>query len=152
MYWSLTYYIELTWPLHNLLVFFYSMLGCMKTGSSIYHSLPLVDFHLIALSSPRHPNIFISLLGCMKTVFLILAPLNLPSTLINLSSFPYPRHPNILRMYGYFYDDTRVYLILEIAPRGELYKELRSQPNGRFTEERAAKYVKQLTDALMYVY
>ena len=34
------------------------------------------------------------------------------------------RHPNILRLYGYFYDDTRVYLILEFAPRGELYKEL----------------------------
>lgn len=29
------------------------------------------------------------------------------------------RHPNILRMYGYFHDDTRVYLILEYAPHGE---------------------------------
>lgn len=35
------------------------------------------------------------------------------------------RHPNILRLYGYFYDETRVYLILEFAPRGELYKTLR---------------------------
>ena len=35
------------------------------------------------------------------------------------------RHQNILRLYGYFYDATRVYLILEYAPRGELYKELR---------------------------
>jgi len=34
------------------------------------------------------------------------------------------RHPNILRLYGYFYDATRVYLILEYAARGELYKEL----------------------------
>jgi len=32
------------------------------------------------------------------------------------------RHPNILRLYAYFYDATRVYLILEYAPRGELYK------------------------------
>ena len=32
------------------------------------------------------------------------------------------RHPNILRLYGYFYDSTRVYLILEYAPKGELYK------------------------------
>lgn len=46
------------------------------------------------------------------------------------------RHPNILRMYGYFYDTTRVYLILEYAPRGELYKEL--QKEKRFTEERTA--------------
>ncbi|KAF8407120.1 hypothetical protein HHK36_006245 [Tetracentron sinense] len=34
------------------------------------------------------------------------------------------RHPNILRLYGYFYDQTRVYLILEYAAKGELYKEL----------------------------
>lgn len=28
------------------------------------------------------------------------------------------RHPNILRMYGYFHDESRVYLILEYAPKG----------------------------------
>lgn len=28
------------------------------------------------------------------------------------------RHPNILRMYGYFHDESRVYLILEYAPCG----------------------------------
>jgi len=46
------------------------------------------------------------------------------------------RHPNILRMYGYFYDDKRIYLILEYAPKGELYKELHNQPNKRFDEVR----------------
>ena len=34
------------------------------------------------------------------------------------------RHANILRLYGYFYDKSRIYLILEFAARGELYKEL----------------------------
>lgn len=29
------------------------------------------------------------------------------------------RHPNILRMYGYFHDESRVYLILEYAPKGK---------------------------------
>lgn len=29
------------------------------------------------------------------------------------------RHPNILRLYGYFHDDSRVYLILEYAPKGK---------------------------------
>ena len=48
----------------------------------------------------------------------------------------YFRHPHILRMYGYFYDDTRVYLILEYAPKGELYKEL--QKNVRFSDQRTA--------------
>ena len=46
------------------------------------------------------------------------------------------RHENILRMFGYFHDKTRVYLILEFAPRGELYKEL--QRCGRFDEKRTA--------------
>ncbi|XP_077982536.1 aurora kinase C-like [Glandiceps talaboti] len=58
------------------------------------------------------------------------------------------RHSNILRMYGYFYDDTRVYLILEFAPRGELYKEL--QKCGKFDEKRSAMYIEQLADALKY--
>lgn len=47
------------------------------------------------------------------------------------------RHPNILRLYGYFYDQTRIYLILEFAAKGELYKEL--QKNGHFDEKRSAK-------------
>lgn len=46
------------------------------------------------------------------------------------------RHPHILRMYGYFYDETRVYLILEYAPKGELYKEL--QKCARFNDQRTA--------------
>ena len=46
------------------------------------------------------------------------------------------RHPHILRLYGYFYDATRVYLILEYAPKGELYKEL--QKNTRFNDGRTA--------------
>ncbi|OXU30805.1 hypothetical protein TSAR_010501 [Trichomalopsis sarcophagae] len=60
------------------------------------------------------------------------------------------RHPNILRMYGYFHDDTRVYLILEYAPNGQLFKELDNQPNRRFDEAKAATYVSQLADALKY--
>ena len=47
------------------------------------------------------------------------------------------RHPNILRLYGYFYDQTRIYLILEFAAKGELYKEL--QKSTRFDEKRSAK-------------
>jgi serine/threonine protein kinase len=58
------------------------------------------------------------------------------------------RHRNILRMYGYFYDEKRIYLILEYAPRGELYKELTKR--GRFSERRAASYIYALADALHY--
>lgn len=58
------------------------------------------------------------------------------------------RHPNILRLYAYFYDESRVYLILEYAPRGELYKEL--QKEGKFSENRTAMYIEQLAEALKY--
>ncbi|KAK3007520.1 hypothetical protein RJ639_014844 [Escallonia herrerae] len=64
------------------------------------------------------------------------------------------RHPNILRLYGYFYDQVqyilqkRVYLILEYAAKGELYKEL--QKCNYFSERRAATYVASLARALIY--
>jgi len=60
------------------------------------------------------------------------------------------RHPHVLRMFGYFYDETRVYLILEFAPGGEMYKALQKQQDGKFDEKRTAKYIYQLADALDY--
>ncbi len=60
------------------------------------------------------------------------------------------RHPNILRLFGYFWDETRVYLILEYAPRGEMYKIMQNMPGGRFDEAKSAKYVKQMAGALAY--
>lgn len=58
------------------------------------------------------------------------------------------RHPNILRLYGYFHDATRVYLILDYAPRGELFREL--QRCTRFDDQRTATYITELADALLY--
>ncbi|XP_036989538.2 aurora kinase A isoform X1 [Artibeus jamaicensis] len=58
------------------------------------------------------------------------------------------RHPNILRLYGYFHDATRVYLILEYAPLGAVYREL--QKLSRFDERRTATYITELADALSY--
>lgn len=48
-------------------------------------------------------------------------------------------------MFGYFYDDRRIYLILEFAPGGELYKQL---CKGRFPEEKGARYVLDVAQAL----
>jgi len=58
------------------------------------------------------------------------------------------RHDNILRLFGYFYDEHRVYLILEYAAEGELYKKL--QKSGKFTEPQTAKYIYHLASALTY--
>lgn len=56
------------------------------------------------------------------------------------------RHRNILRMYGYFYDSKRIYLILEYSPGGELYKRLTQK--GHFSERTSAKYISDLATAL----
>ncbi|EFJ47736.1 serine/threonine protein kinase [Volvox carteri f. nagariensis] len=58
------------------------------------------------------------------------------------------RHPNILRLYGFFYDEEKVYLILEYAARGELYKELVACTH--FDERRSASYILSLARALHY--
>jgi len=62
------------------------------------------------------------------------------------------RHPNILRMYGFFWDLKKIYLILEYAPGGELYKDLQSQPSKRYDEPTAANYIKQMAEALNYLH
>ncbi|WKY02536.1 hypothetical protein Q1695_016088 [Nippostrongylus brasiliensis] len=58
------------------------------------------------------------------------------------------RHPNILRLRGYFHDQCRVYIILEYADAGELYSRLKKK--GRLEEIEAGRYVRQLADALNY--
>uniref|UniRef100_A0A1I8EGP9 Aurora kinase n=1 Tax=Wuchereria bancrofti TaxID=6293 RepID=A0A1I8EGP9_WUCBA len=84
------------------------------------------------------------------------------------------RHPNILRLYGYFHDDDRVYLVLEFAPKGNLFQHLQvvsmdylkfnlflyiSSKNEKFDRlcsmktfppELAAKYMYQLASAMEY--
>ncbi|CAK7230283.1 spindle assembly checkpoint kinase [Sporothrix curviconia] len=60
------------------------------------------------------------------------------------------RHPNILKMYGHFHDSKRIFLILEFAGRGELYKHLRKE--NRFPEWKAAQYIAQMASALRYLH
>ncbi|CAD88263.1 Aurora-B kinase Ark1 [Schizosaccharomyces pombe] len=60
------------------------------------------------------------------------------------------RHKNILRLYGHFHDEKRIYLILEFAGRGELYQHLRRAK--RFSEEVASKYIFQMANALSYLH
>lgn len=60
------------------------------------------------------------------------------------------RHPNILMLYGHFHDSKRVFLILEFAGKGELYKHLRRE--NRFPEWKAASYIAQMASALKYLH
>ncbi|KAG1668156.1 hypothetical protein FOA52_005148 [Chlamydomonas sp. UWO 241] len=58
------------------------------------------------------------------------------------------RHPNILRLYGFFSDAKKIYLILEYAAGGELFQHLRQC--GPLDERTAAGYVLQLARALVH--
>ncbi|KFA63500.1 hypothetical protein S40285_00291 [Stachybotrys chlorohalonatus IBT 40285] len=60
------------------------------------------------------------------------------------------RHPNILQLFGHFHDSKRVFLILEFAAKGELYKHLRRE--NRFPEWKAAQYIAQMASALRYLH
>ncbi|KAK9240975.1 kinase-like domain-containing protein [Lipomyces kononenkoae] len=60
------------------------------------------------------------------------------------------RHPNILRLYGHFHDSSRVFLILEYAGQGEMFKVLRKK--GRFSDVLASQYICQIASALSYLH
>ncbi|KHJ43101.1 kinase domain protein [Trichuris suis] len=59
-------------------------------------------------------------------------------------------HPNVLRLYGWFHDEKYVYLILEYAFHGELFRQLVEQST--LSEKQAAKYIYQMADALIYLH
>jgi len=59
-------------------------------------------------------------------------------------------HPNILKLLTYFWDEKKIYLILEFAQEGELFKVLNNAPHKRFDEPTAAYYLRQVADALRY--
>eukprot|EP00262_Sarcandra_glabra_P016393 TRINITY_DN5329_c0_g6_i1.p1 TRINITY_DN5329_c0_g6~~TRINITY_DN5329_c0_g6_i1.p1 ORF type:complete len:289 (+),score=47.32 TRINITY_DN5329_c0_g6_i1:581-1447(+) len=57
-------------------------------------------------------------------------------------------HPNILRLFAWFHDQDRIFLVLEYAARGELFKELRKSKY--LSEKRSANYIASLAHALSY--
>lgn len=60
------------------------------------------------------------------------------------------RHPGVLGFYTWFHDTRRIFLVLEYAPGGELYKSMRNE--GRFSERRSANYAAQVAQALSYLH
>ncbi|PWN22876.1 kinase-like protein [Microstroma glucosiphilum] len=62
------------------------------------------------------------------------------------------RHPHILRLHGYFHDTGRIFLMLEFAAKGEMYKYMNKIPDRRFPERQAALYIAQMSDALAYLH
>lgn len=60
------------------------------------------------------------------------------------------RHPHITRMYAYFFDNSRIYMVLQYANGGEMYKHLKKKR--RFAEPEASRYIRQVMEALYYLH
>lgn len=60
------------------------------------------------------------------------------------------RHKNLLRTYGYFFDDKDIFMVMEPCSRGMLYSHLKKVK--AFMAPLAAKYVAQLSEALLYLH
>ena len=58
-------------------------------------------------------------------------------------------HPNLLKLYGYFWDTHHIYLILEYAPRGQLYHHIKRGP---VSEPSIAKILEQVCQGLAYLH
>ncbi|EGR31149.1 protein kinase domain protein [Ichthyophthirius multifiliis] len=61
-------------------------------------------------------------------------------------------HPNIIKLYGYFYENDTINIIQQIAPGKELFAELQAQVNKRFNEQTVSNYIKQIIHILLYVH
>ncbi|KAG0261938.1 spindle assembly checkpoint kinase [Actinomortierella ambigua] len=60
------------------------------------------------------------------------------------------QHKNILRLDSFFHDHKHIYLVLEFAVQGELYKRLKKA--GKFPEWLASRYIRELASALSYLH
>ncbi|XP_077491330.1 aurora kinase A-like [Amblyomma americanum] len=58
------------------------------------------------------------------------------------------RHENILELYNWFHDESRVYLILEYAPHGTLFQKLVKEKH--LNDVSAATFIDQMCKALKY--
>jgi serine/threonine protein kinase len=60
------------------------------------------------------------------------------------------RHPNVLKLYGFFWDASHIFLILEHAIKGDLSHLLKLQKHQRFSERSAAPLVAQVMSGVEY--
>eukprot|EP00759_Apiculatamorpha_spiralis_P025274 PhF_6_TR28302/c0_g1_i1/m.41917/K08850/AURKX; aurora kinase, other len=60
------------------------------------------------------------------------------------------RSPHIIRLYGWYSDEERIYLVLEYASGGNLFQQIRSR--GPIPETEAAQYAHHLAQSLVYLH
>ena len=77
------------------------------------------------------------------------------------------KHKNICRLYAYFHDEKRLYIVLEFCKNGSLYTKLKvrsstgksefwirlqKMPSSRLSLDETGRYVVQITSALDYIH
>lgn len=61
------------------------------------------------------------------------------------------KHPNIVELIDFQWDDSYVYLLMELCGAGDLSKFLRSQPDKRVSERQSREFTRQLCAALDFM-
>lgn len=59
------------------------------------------------------------------------------------------KHKNIIRLYDYFKMGDKVYLLMELASEGSLYKHIKTK---NFDEEKAVRYFYQVVEGIEYLH
>ncbi|CAI8493262.1 hypothetical protein ACO0OL_003859 [Hanseniaspora opuntiae] len=61
------------------------------------------------------------------------------------------QHKSIIKLYNWFYDKKRIYLIMEYCYNGELFKTLQKTKNGILPEFKVRKYISDLLMSFKYL-
>ncbi len=61
------------------------------------------------------------------------------------------RHPNILELYHFFEDDSKVYLLMELCSNGELYQFLRERKR-KLDEDEARRFFREIVKGVDYLH
>lgn len=61
------------------------------------------------------------------------------------------QHKSIIKLYNWFYDKKRIYLIMEYCYNGELFKTLQKTKNGILPEFKVRKYISDLLLSFKYL-
>ena len=105
-------------------------------------------FGLVYQAKEINSNITIALKMMDKNIILKYQLITLVKTEIEIQTRL--NHPNIIKMYGYFYDINNIYTVSELASYGSLF-DITNKRNIPFSEKVTSKIIIQLINALMYL-
>lgn len=113
---------------------------------------PLGDgkFGRVYLARVKHTDLFVALKMMSKAQLKRHKAEKLIRREIEINS--HLDHPNIVKMYGYFWDETRIFLIFEFMTSGMLFDIMKKQVNRCFTESKVSRIIYQIIQAFKYLH